>query len=182
MTQALQVRDLCHFWCWVYNIDMSIVGEILEELAKPMLRYKGVSVNIFGIPKFKDYSKRTMRSTIDRLAEKGMIEKELNGFVLTPSGRKYLKKKEDSLKSFQKPAEIDFARNLLVMFDIPIHQKAEREWFRWHLKKFGYVMIQKSVWVGPSPLPKDFMAYLEKIKLKDCIKTFKLAKPYSAKN
>jgi DNA-binding transcriptional regulator PaaX len=65
------------------------------------------------------------------------------------------------------------------MFDVPTERKPEREWLRWHLKKFDYVMIQKSVWVGPSPLPKDFKEYLEEIKLTKCIKTFKLAKSYT---
>ena len=64
------------------------------------------------------------------------------------------------------------------MFDVPVEKKAERDWFRWHLKKFGYIMVQHSVWVGPSPLPKEFKEYLEEIKLNKCIKTFKLAKPY----
>ena len=64
------------------------------------------------------------------------------------------------------------------MFDIPVEKKGEREWFRWHLKKFGYIMIQHSVWVGPSPLPKEFLDYVKSIKLDKCIKTFKLEKPY----
>ena len=51
------------------------------------------------------------------------------------------------------------------MYDIPEVRKAEREWLRWHLKKFGYVLIQKSVWMGPSPLPKDFLDYIKEIKL-----------------
>ena len=42
-------------------------------------------------------------------------------------------------------------------------------------------MIQKSVWVGPSPLPKEFMNYISKIGLKSTIKTFKLAKGYKRK-
>ncbi len=48
------------------------------------------------------------------------------------------------------------------------------------LKKFGYIMIQKSVWVGPSPLPKEFKDYMKEIKLDKCIKTFKLEKSYNA--
>jgi hypothetical protein len=42
-------------------------------------------------------------------------------------------------------------------------------------------MIQKSVWVGPSPLPKDFLEYVKSIKLLGQLKAFKLAKPYSEK-
>lgn len=73
----------------------------------------------------------------------------------------------------------DAQKNMIVMYDIPEPKKAEREWFRWHLKKFGYAMIQKSVWVGPSPLPKEFLKYLDEIKLRNAIKTFKLANAYN---
>ncbi len=65
------------------------------------------------------------------------------------------------------------------MYDIPHLQKKERDWFRRQLVNFGYIMIQKSVWVGPSPLPDDFLDYLKEIKIKDNFKTFKLAKSYT---
>jgi hypothetical protein len=67
------------------------------------------------------------------------------------------------------------------MFDVPESRKAEREWLRWHLREFQYVMIQKSVWVGPSPLPKKFRDHVKNIGLNNFIKTFKLAKPYQIK-
>ena len=66
------------------------------------------------------------------------------------------------------------------MYDIPHNLKKERDWLRRHLIKFGYVMIQKSVWVGPSPLPKEFIRYLKEIKIESNLKTFKLAKPYNS--
>lgn len=78
------------------------------------------------------------------------------------------------LSSFKK----DAPKNLIIMYDIPHVMKKERDWFRRHLIKFGYVMIQKSVWVGPSPLPQEFLSYLKEIKIKDKLKTLKLAKSY----
>jgi len=157
---------------------MSIVMEILEELWNTELNYKGIKVNIFGIPRFKQYSSKSVRATIDRLKRKGVIEKELTGIVLSKYGKEYVRRKIDSLKQFDRPENISKDKNLLVMFDIPVEKKGEREWFRWHLKKFGYIMIQHSVWVGPSPLPKEFLDYVKSIKLDKCIKTFKLEKPY----
>jgi DNA-binding transcriptional regulator PaaX len=157
---------------------MSIVKEILEELWNTEYNYKGVRVNVFGVPRFKKYSKKSLQGTINRLEGKGIIEKELAGIVLSKYGKEYTKRKFDALKQFDKPENISKNKNLLLMFDIPVEKKGEREWLRWHLKKFGYVMIQHSVWVGPSPLPKDFKDYIKKIKLDKCIKTFKLSKSY----
>ena len=157
---------------------MSIVGEILEELWNTEIKHRGMSVNIFGIPCFNKYSPKSLRATVDRLKRKGIIEKELTGIVLSKYGKEYVKRKIDSLRQFDRPENIPKDKNLLVMFDIPVEKKAEREWFRWHLKKFDYIMIQHSVWVGPSPLPKEFKEYLHEIKLDKCIKTFKLAKSY----
>jgi CRISPR-associated endonuclease Cas2 len=158
---------------------MSLIKEILEELWNTEIGHKGMVVNIFGIPRFKKYSPRSVRTTVDRLKRKNIIEKELSGIILSKYGKEYVRRKIDSLKQFNKPKNIPPDKNLLLMFDIPTERKAEREWLRWHLKKFEYVMIQKSVWVGPSPLPKEFKEYLEKIKLNKCIKTFKLAKSYT---
>ena len=158
---------------------MSIVKEILEELWNTEIKHKGMTVNIFGIPRFRKYSSRSIRTTVDRLSRKGIIEKEISGIVLSKNGKEYTRRKIDSLKQFNKPENISRDKNLLIMFDIPTEKKPEREWLRWHLKKFDYIMIQKSVWVGPFPLPKEFKGYLEKIKLDKCIKTFKLVRPYT---
>ena len=157
---------------------MSIVREILDELWNTEYNYNGVRVNIFGIPRFSKYNKKSLGITINRLKEKGIIEKELSGIVLSKYGKKYYQKKFDSLKQFEKPKDQSKERKLLVMFDVPTEKKGEREWLRWHLKKFDYVMIQQSVWVGPAPLPKEFSEYLKSIKLDRCIKTFKLEKEY----
>jgi DNA-binding transcriptional regulator PaaX len=68
---------------------------------------------------------------------------------------------------------------MIVTYDIPANRRKERDWFRRHLQKFDYIMVQKSVWIGPSPLPKDFLNYVKSIGLLKQFKTFKLAKPYT---
>src|SRR3989338_5560917 len=155
---------------------MSLVEEILKELWNPSIRSKGGRVNLFGIPKFKKRSFGSMRTTVYRLHEKNLIEKQDGRWYLTPAGRRYTTKKLNSLQQFFSSSQKDNVRNLMVMFDVPEPKKAEREWLRWHLKKFNFIMIQKSVWVGPFPLPKDFLDYTKKIGLGEAIKTFKLAK------
>jgi DNA-binding transcriptional regulator PaaX len=115
--------------------------------------YKGVPVNSFGIPVFNPNKKLDKQKYIKRIFH----------------------------DTFLSDVDENSPKNLIVMYDIPHEKKKERDWFRRHLKKFNYVMVQKSVWVGPSPLPKDFLEYVKSIGIIDQLKTFKLAKPYTGK-
>ncbi len=116
--------------------------------------YKGIKVNAFGIPLLSNSKKDKNK----------ILKKRRNPYYL----------------SFQSTFKDSVPKNLIVMYDIPHSLKKERDWFRRHLIKFGYEMIQKSVWVGPSPLPKEFLEYLKDIKIGDKFKTFKLAKSYDS--
>ena len=121
---------------------------------KRHLKYKGVSIGAFGLP--------VLFSNKKDIPEPG------------EPGRKYFQHRRFDI-NFPNSAPKD----LIVMYDIPTEKKKEREWFRRHLQKFGYVMIQKSVWVGPSPLPRNFLDYVKKLGLLSQLRTLKLAKPYS---
>ena len=147
------------------------------------LNYKGVRVNFFGVPRFllDGENNNSVRSAFSRLKSKGYIKNGAKGWLVTDSGKMFLDKRRSALCHFSSSFKKTLPKNLLVMFDIPELRKTERHWFRWHLKKFNYKMIQKSVWVGPSPLPRDFVSYIKKIKLDSCIKTFKLSKSYERK-
>lgn len=108
------------------------------------------------------------------------------GISIFSGNRKSRAKKENRKRtfyniSFSSPFNKNSPKNLLLIYDIPEGKKKERDWFRRQLIKFDYVMIQKSVWVGPSPLPSAFLDYLKEIKIKDNFKTFKLAKSFTEK-
>ena len=142
------------------------------------LKYKGISVNMFGLPEFRDYKRNSISAALYRLKKRRYVTFTNSVWKLTKSGEKYFKRRSARLPIFDFSFKKESPRNLLVIFDIPEARKAEREWFRFHLKKFNYKMIQQSAWVGPSPLPQEFLDYLKNIKLRDCIKTFKLARSY----
>ena len=122
---------------------------------KKYLKYKGVTVNAFGLPVLNSDKKGKVASTPKRIY------------------------------SFHKCFDFNFAitapKDMILMYDIPHDKRKERDWFRRHLQKFGYIMVQKSVWIGPSPLPKDFLDYVKSIGLSKQLKTFKLATPYIKK-
>lgn len=157
---------------------MSIILEILKAMNNAKFNYKGVRVNGFGTPDFLRFNKSSFRSAICRLRQKGYISHEDECWIITELGINYIDKCENSLKQFESPFGKNCKRNLILIFDIPESKKVERDWLRWQLKKFQYKLIQRSVWVGPSPLPHDFKKYLKFIKLQQYIKTFKLSNPY----
>ena len=116
--------------------------------------YKGIRVNAFGIPISNN--------------DKSRIKKDH-------------RKRKFYYITFHSVFHKSAPKNLIVMYDIPHEKNRERDWFRRQLKNFDYIMIQKSVWVGPSPLPKNFLDYVNLIGLKKQLKTFKLAKSYVGK-
>ncbi len=160
---------------------MSIAEKILNLLNTETSRYKGIPVNFLGLPIFKEYNKQSVRNSFSKLKAKNYIKYYGSSIKITSEGEKYIKRRSVFLETFKPETMVSKEKNLLVLFDIPESRKAEREWFRRHLIKFGYTMIQRSVWVGPSPLPKNFIEYTKAIKLQDSIKTFKLASEYKNK-
>lgn len=156
--------------------------EILEGLWNIKLSYKGVSTRALFLSIPWEENKKTYRDTLYRMHKNELIYKKDGSWMITKSGKEYFLKQKKLLIRFDSPFEKTSPKNLLLMFDVPENRSAERQWLRFHLKKFNYYMIQKSVWVGPSPLPSKFISYLKEIKLDNCIKTFKLAKPYKIVN
>lgn len=136
-------------------MDIKVAKRNKNIRSKKFYYYKGIKVNSFGLPI--------------------LIDKKTN------NTKEHKRKRNFYNNTFYSPFKNNSPKNLIVMYDIPSDKKKERDWFRRHLVKFGYIMIQKSVWVGPSPLPKDFLSYLKEINIKDNLKTFKLEKSYDLK-
>lgn len=118
-------------------------------MSKRTFFYKGVRVNALGIPVAND-------------------RKEF---------KKTYRKRDFYYPTFSVDKKSS-PRDLIVMYDIPHIKKRERDWFRRQLKNLDYVMVQKSVWVGPSPLPKSFKDYVKRIGLSRELKVLKLSKPF----
>jgi hypothetical protein len=125
----------------------------IVDVMKRVLKYKGVTVNTFGLPLYNAYEK----------------EKKLMGV----KGKRYFQ-----YRCFIFNFPLGAPKNQIVTYDISNNKRKERNWFRRHLQKFDYVMVQKSVWVGPSPLPADFLKYVKSIGLAKHLVTLRLAKPY----
>lgn len=137
-------------------------------------RYKGVQVNLFGVwcPNIKN--KRSIYGAINRLNQNGLIEKKGDLWFITKKGEFYLTEYK-KYKQFESILKAPFKEKMILMFDIPEKNKRERQWLRMHLKRFHFQLVQKSVWLGPRPLPNGFDGYLRQIGIREYIKTYNIS-------
>ena len=162
------------------SAERLILEYLSENKNEPTIRHAGVRLGFLGLPDFKYYKYQTLANRCSMLKSGGYI-KEINGICfITHKGEEFLSKKSKVIfKKFEPNKTEKDTKDLLLLYDIPEDKKAQRNWFRKELINFYFIMIQRSVWVGPSPLPTEFTQYLKSIGLKDTIKTFKLDKGYT---
>lgn len=161
------------------KIEMEILEYLYDQKINPGSRFER-----FYLKPLVDrgYKYQSLLNKFSSLKEQKLVGKTDGGeYYITWKGIEYF----ESGRYKQKLIDLNFGeiknktKNLLVIYDIPESSKKEREWFRKHLKKLDFEMIQRSVWIGPSPLPKSFLEYVEEIGIKKDFKTFKLSKSYN---
>jgi len=62
----------------------------------------------------------------------------------------------------------------LVIFDIPERDRKKRDTVRAELIGYGFRLLQKSVWIGAYPLPKDFLELIDDLELARHIHIFSI--------
>jgi DNA-binding transcriptional regulator PaaX len=109
------------------------------------------------------------------MRQKGLLKNQEQKWSITPEGKELLEKRNADIRRFfptQSASQRDKEKRLIIIFDIPEKKKRYREWLRSELVEFNFDLIQKSVWFGPG-LPKEFVEYLDELKLLKHIKFFR---------
>src|SRR3989338_6634975 len=104
------------------------------------------------------------------LKKKGLIEREKGKWNITNLGAKIVK--GTKFRPSELPEKDGVIR--LVIFDIPEKERKKRLWLRLELLACDYGLLQKSVWVGYCPLPKDFLDSLEYLNLRPYVQIFSI--------
>ena len=65
---------------------------------------------------------------------------------------------------------------VLIIFDIPETKRKGRGWIRNQIKEWDFKMVQKSVWIGYGPLPKEFTERLKSLKVSEGVRVYNLRK------
>ena len=123
---------------------------------------------------FEKAAKQKYYNLIYKLKKDGLIEEKITKnkktFLITRKGKEKLSllkeqdKKRLPIISYPKEEGNKF---IIVSFDIPEKEKRKREWLREALKNLGLKIIQKSVFIGKTKIPKKFLDDLAQLKLID---------------
>ena len=137
--------------------------EIHDPLGIVSFSYK----NMYGwIP--RRYRRHNFNQLVSRSLRTKLIEKiEKDGEVymrITSEGRKTIQR-DFPMLSFQKRSWDGKWR--IVMFDIEEIKKLARDQLRRKLKELGFGMLQKSVFISPHDILKDFFEFSENVGIKD---------------
>lgn len=118
-------------------------------------------------------------SMLSKLKKQGLVKKINNGkqslWRLSRSGlNKWLFLNSVKKKSLptMKLASPENEHLKVIVFDIPEKLKNYRDWLRQTLINFGFQKLQKSVWVGKTKLPEEFLFKLRDYNLAGCVHIF----------
>ncbi|MEK7654350.1 MAG: hypothetical protein AAB345_03695 [Patescibacteria group bacterium] len=154
--------------------DRGIIA--IEEILDGRKSTLGKSLRrINNLPTIHDYysdlvnaKKDSLRKTIRRLQERGLVAKNAQGCVLTSLGAEFSRSITEQAQNFN---DKDWdGKWRIVFFDIPESKRRDRRWINFELKNIGYRQLQKSVLAGKRPIGQDFYTELSAKGLRDNIR------------
>lgn len=129
--------------------------------------------DLLGGRQSRKFSRPTFSVILSRLRKEGLVQRsgsrKRSVWTVTKMGLREIQKKQQVI-----PAQDGIPR--IVSFDIPEKERKKRRWIREALFEFGYQSLQKSVWLGFSPLPDDFFENLDLLALREHIHVFSIGK------
>lgn len=151
------------------------VGEVLLDNFFPA-KYPEARLwrKILGLDASYAFKRPTFAAILSQLKSQGLVAKRVRRgktlWRLTRRGATILAsgKKEDP------PTLLDGIKRL-VCFDIPELQRAKRRWLREALAGYGYQPLQKSVWIGQTPLPENLFEDLDALDLRGRVHIFRIS-------
>lgn len=125
---------------------------------------------LFGLDKYPKVKPQTLRAILSRLQKQGLVtrlgERNKSCWKLTEEGKKLF---EDA-EVYKVPKSDGVAR--LIIYDVPERERKKRDIMREHLMACNFKQLQKSVWIGYNPLPKDFIDFLDNLEMKQKVHIF----------
>ncbi len=116
----------------------------------------------------------SFRVTLSRLKKNGLVKNDGHFWETTRQGKEKAKKQGQDKKHPSYPPIPKSDKKIIITFDVPEAERKNRNWLRLQLLHLNFKLLQKSVWLGPAPLPKEFIEDLKYMKLIPHLKFFEV--------
>ena len=116
--------------------------------------------------------RRKICAAVARLKKSGYFEVVDQKWKITGSGLMKLDELKKIIRTRMTPQTYKNQESSIikiVMFDIPEKLSFARRWLRNTLSNLGFIMMQKSVWIGKSKIPPEFLDDIKKLRLENFI-------------
>ena len=162
------------------DADFLLASSLVGKVAGRSFRVKEAERQIRHareklLNKIKD--KTRLVKIISKLRRQGLVTKDNR---VTEKGFKIFEKLKlrfsNLLPKIGSPLELEKDHLKIVIFDIPEKWRAKRLWLRQWLVALGFEKLQKSVWIGETKLPADFITQLKSLDLLLYVKIFSVFK------
>lgn len=152
---------------------MKLTDILTKYLTSNKSNYKELRSYLSGF--YKTHQKdiptnQHISTTLYRLKKRGLVINQDGVWCTTTKGRRYIDNKNQPLKFFYPNQTQRKHRRILCMFDIPEDIRYKRNWLRTQLEILNFKILQQSVWIGPAPLPKGLITYIQDMQLLSHIK------------
>ena len=152
------------------------IGEVLLKLLLyRTLPYKEVE-KMFRTSNKVEYGEipgQSIRNTLTRLKKSGLVSKNQNGWSSGKFAEKYLAN-QHRFPRLNYVLDKNKQAKMIIMYDIPEDFRRERDWLRRELRILDFKQKQKSVWIGPAPLPEEFVKILGDLRIIEYINFFRV--------
>jgi len=130
--------------------------------------------------------RRNFNNFIYRLRKDGLVVRvnrnEKTFIKLSPKGKEILQKLRATILPSTRYEKKEENTIKIVVFDIPEKEKNKRDWLRSVLKNLNFNMVQKSVWMGKSKLPEEFIEDLDYLNILSYVEIFAITKAGSLRS
>ena len=102
--------------------------------------------------------KKYLKQTLDRFEKHGLVENRRGAYTTTTKGKAFFSR-------YQRNGHGHISRRWdgrwrLVSFDVPNRHRDKRDILRSSLKEAGFYQLQKSVWIAPYEMTKEFWRFV----------------------
>jgi len=137
------------------------------------------------LEEYRRLERQRFYNLLNYLQKQGLVakhkekEKRSSFWVITRKGKEKLEELEERRNNTLPKIKYEIKKDdelKIITFDIPEKERRKRDWLRQNLLALNFSPLQKSVWVGYSKLPEEFLTELKELSLFPYIEIFTVHK------